>query len=143
MTQTNNLTVKEIFSLAVKNHEEGKVNIALELYNQILKIDPNHSRALNNIAVIFSDSKDYQKAISSYEKAIEINPGYADAHNNLGVIYADLGENEKAIGCYEKAIEINPNFYEALGNIANNYIRQLTDFEIAISKSNEVLKILE
>ena len=143
MTQTNNLTVKEIFSLAVKNHEEGKVNIALELYNQILKIDPNHSRALNNIAVIFSDSKDYQKAISSYEKAIEINPGYADAHNNLGVIYADLGENEKAIGCYEKAIEINPNFYEALGNIANNYIRQLTDFEIAISKSNEVLKIFQ
>jgi len=143
MTQTNNLTVKEIFSLAVKNHEEGKVNIALELYNQILKIDTNHSPALNNIAVIFSDSKDYQKAISSYEKAIEINPGYADAHNNLGVIYADLGENEKAIGCYEKAIEINPNFYEALGNIANNYIRQLTDFEIAISKSNEVLKIFQ
>ena len=139
MTQTNNLTVKEIFSLAVKNHEEGKVNIALELYNQILKIDPNHSQALNNIAVIFSDSKDYQKAISAYEKAIEINPNYADAHNNLGVIYADLGENQKAKSCYEKAIEINPNLPEIL----SNYIRQLTDFEIAISKSNEVLKIFQ
>ena len=80
-------SIEKIFNLAVKNHQEGKTDIAQELYNQVLKIDPNHSQTLNNIAVIFTNSKDYQKAISSYEKAIEIDPNYADAHNNLGIIF--------------------------------------------------------
>ena len=50
-----NLTIKEIFNLAVKNHQEGKTDIALKLYNQILKIDPNHSQSLNNLGVIFQN----------------------------------------------------------------------------------------
>ena len=80
-------SIEKIFNLAVKNHQEGKTGIAQELYNQVLKIDPNHSQTLNNIAVIFTNSKDYQKAISSYEKAIEVNPNYKDAYYNLGVIF--------------------------------------------------------
>ena len=209
MNNNINLTVNEVFSLAVKNHQEGKTDIALKLYNQILKIEPNHSQSLNNLGVIFQNqmnhekAKDYyekaieidpnyaeahnnlgnifkelgdnqkakecyekaiainpnnvdaynnlgiiyadlgenQKAKESYEKAIELNPNYAKAHNNLGVIYTVLGENEKAKVCLEKAIEIDPNYLQAHNNLANFYIGQLTDFDIAISKSNEVLKI--
>ena len=139
MTQTNNLTVKEIFSLAVKNHEEGKVNIALELYNQILKIDPNHSRALNNIAVIFSDSKDYQKAISSYEKAIEINPNFADAHYNLGVIFMKLKDYQKAKNSYEKTIEIDPNYAKAHNNQGNTF-KKLGENQKALSCFEKAIK---
>ena len=50
-----NLTLNETFELAVKNHQEGKTDIAQDLYNQILKIDPNHSFSLNNIGTIFQD----------------------------------------------------------------------------------------
>jgi len=117
MYDEKNLTVKEAFNLAVQNHQEGKTDIAQELYNNVLKIDPNHSQALNNIAVIFTNSKDYQKAISSYEKAIEINPDYADAHNNLGIIFQELSESQKAKRCYEKAIELNPNHQISLYNL--------------------------
>ena len=52
-----------------------------------------------------------------------------------------MGENQKAKDCYKKVIEINPDSFEALSNLANIYVSQLTDFEIAISKSNEALKI--
>jgi hypothetical protein len=82
-----------------------------------------------------------QKAKECYEKAITINPNHASVHNNLGVIYSNLEEYQKAIGCYEKAVTINPNFFEALSNIANSYVSQLSNFKIAISKSNEALKI--
>ena len=47
--------VEKIFNLAIKNHQEGKTDIAQELYNQVLKINPNHSQTLNNIAVIFTN----------------------------------------------------------------------------------------
>ena len=110
-------TVEKIFNLAIKNHQEDKTDIALELYNQVLKINPNHSLTLNNIAVIFTNSKDYQKAISCFEKVIKINPNYSATHNNLGNIFQKLGDLQKAKDCYEKAIKINPNYVDAYYNL--------------------------
>ena len=37
MSKNKNLTIKEIFGRAVKNHQEGKTDIAQDLYNQVLK----------------------------------------------------------------------------------------------------------
>ena len=54
MENNKNLTIEETFSLATKNHQEGKTDIAQNLYNKTLEIDPNHSQALNNLAVILS-----------------------------------------------------------------------------------------
>jgi tetratricopeptide (TPR) repeat protein len=117
MKKNKNLTIEETLNLAIKNHQEGKTDIALNLYNKILEIDPNHSQALNNLAVIFTNLKNYQKARACYEKAIKINPNYADAHNNLGIIFEKLGDLQKAKECYERAIEINPNYADAHYNI--------------------------
>ena len=110
MSNEKVLTIKETFDLAIQNHQEGKTDIAQNLYNKILEIDPNHSPTLNNIAVIFINLKDYQKAKECFEKAIKIDPNYANAHYNLGNIFKELGENQKAKECFEKAIKINPNY---------------------------------
>ena len=108
MEKNKSITIEKAFNLAVKNHQEGKTDIAQELYNQVLKIDPNHSQTLNNIAVIFKNLKDYQKAKNCYKKVIEFNPNYVEAHFNLGIIFNELREIEKAKSCYEKALEIDP-----------------------------------
>ena len=115
------MTIEETFKLAVKNHQENKTAIAQELYNQVLKIDPKHSAALNNLGVIYRYLGENQKAKDCCEKAITVKPNYADAHNNLGVIWRDLGENQKAISCYEKAIAINPNYADAHNNLGVIY----------------------
>ena len=39
--QKKNLTTKEIFSLAVKNHQENNLQAAEKLYKEILKTNPN------------------------------------------------------------------------------------------------------
>ena len=119
MNNNINLTINEIFSLAVKNHQEGKNDIALKLYNQVLKIDPNYADAHNNLGVIFQNQMNHEKAKECYEKAIAINPNYADAHNNLGIIYSDLGKNQKAKEYYDKAIVINPDYANAHNNLGN------------------------
>ena len=109
MSINKSLKIQETFNIAVKNHQEGKTDVAKELYNQVLKIDPNHSQALKNIAVIFINLKDYQKAKECYEKAVEIDPNSADAYYNLGIIFKELKEYQKAKSCYEKADNIQPN----------------------------------
>ena len=117
MSENKDLTIEETFNLAVKNHRESKTDIAQNLYNQVLKIDPNHTGAHNNLGDIFKDLGENQKAIGCFEKAIAINSNYAHAHYNLGNTFKDLGELEKSKECYEKVISIDPNNSEALNNL--------------------------
>ena len=110
-------TTKDTFNLAIKNHQEGRLDVAQELYNQILKIDPNHVDSHNNLGTLYVDLKEHQKAKDCYEKVIKINPNHVNAHYNLGVIFKNLREPQKAKDCYEKVIKINPNHVTAHNNL--------------------------
>ena len=133
-------TAEDTFNLAIKYHQEGRLDVAQKFYNQVLKINPNHSGAYNNLGVIFDNLGKYQKAKECYENAIEINSNYVDAHYNLGVILQGLGENQKAKECYEKAIEINPNHADAYNNLGN-VLQILGENEKAIDSYEKALKI--
>ncbi len=47
MSEKKNLTTKETFDLAVQNHQKNNFKAADNLYNQILKIDPNHIKTFS------------------------------------------------------------------------------------------------
>jgi tetratricopeptide (TPR) repeat protein len=140
MNNNKSLSTEETFNLAIKNHQEGKTDIAQELYNQVLKIDPNHSQALNNIVVIFINSKDYQRAKDYCKKAIEIDPNIVDAHYNLGNAFLALRENIKAKDCYEKTIEINPNHIKSHNNLGVIF-KELGENQKAKDCFEKVIKI--
>ena len=76
--------------MASQNHRKSNFKAAENLYKKILKINPNHATAHNNLGLIFHAFREFQKAISCYEKAIEIQPNYAHAYNNLGVVFQKL-----------------------------------------------------
>ena len=135
-----NLTIIEVFNLALQNHKKKNYQVAIKLYNKILKINPNHVSAHNNLGLVFKALEENQKAISCYEKAIEINPNYANAHNNLGLVFNALEENQKAISCYEKAIEINPNYANAHHNLGNTQ-NVLKEYQKAISCYEKTIEI--
>ena len=109
MKKNKDLSVEKTFKLAVENHKRNNLADAQDLYNQILKIDPEHPHAQNNLGLLFQNTGDYQKAKVFFEKAIEIDPNYAQAHTNLGTIFKELGDYQKAKVCYEKTIKINSN----------------------------------
>ena len=117
MNKNKSLTIEKAFNLAVKNHQEGKTDIAIELYNQVLEINPKHSATHYNLGGLFRGLKENEKAKSYFEKAIEIKPNLANAYYNLGEIFYELKENEKAKSCYEKAIKINPEHIDAHYNL--------------------------
>ena len=70
MDKNKSLTIEKTLDLAMKNHQEGKTDIAQKFYNQVLEIEPNHSQALNNIGIIFKTLGENQKAKDCYEKII-------------------------------------------------------------------------
>ena len=140
MNNDKNLTIKETFILAIKSHQNNNLETAENLYNTILKIDPNHIDALNNLGLVSQVSGKSQKAINCYEKAIEIDSNYMHAHFNLGSIFYGMGESQKAISCYEKAIEIDPNHKDALNNLGVIF-KELGNYPNAISCYEKVIEI--
>ena len=52
MNKTKNITTKETFALAVQNHQKNNLKVAENLYKKILKIDPDHASAYNNLGLV-------------------------------------------------------------------------------------------
>ena len=122
MNKSENLTIEEIFSLALQNQQKNNFKEALNFYNQVLEIDPNNLNARINLGVLFKELGDNKKAKNCFEKVIEINANYVDAHYNLGNILKDLKEYQKAIDCYEKVIKLNRDYVNAHYNLGAIFI---------------------
>ena len=133
MNNSKSLTTEETFNLAVKNHLEGKTDIAQKLYLQVLRIKPNHSQAHNNLGVIFNQLREFKKAKECYEKAIKLKPSYADAHNNLISTLIKQSKFKEAELSYQKAIELIPNFNNNDIRFNSDNIHKLSRLDKAIS----------
>ena len=140
MDEKKSLTTEETFALAVQNHRKNNLKVAGNLYNEILKTNPNHVDARNNLGTILLKLGKLQIAKSCFEKAIEINPSYAITHNNLGLVYKSLLELQKAKICYEKAIEIDSNFVDAHNNLGV-VLKRLGELQKAKSSFEKAIEI--
>ena len=76
MNNDKNSTIEETFKLAIQNHVKKNFDIAKDLYQKVIKIDPNHSSSHNNLGTVYKVLKEYPKAINCFKKAIEIKPNY-------------------------------------------------------------------
>ena len=94
LNMNKNLTTKEIFALALENHQKNNLDVAINFYNQVLEKEPNDVDTNNNLGVLFQSINENQKAIKYYEKVIEINPNNVSTYNNLGSLFKKIGEYE-------------------------------------------------
>jgi len=113
------LTTKETFALAVQNQQKNNLQVAENLYKEVLKTNPNHFESIFFLGTLSLQIKNFNRAIQFLNQAIQIQPNHVDSHNNLGAVFFELGKFQKAISCYEKAIQINPNYAAAYSNLGN------------------------
>ena len=61
MNEKNSLATKETFSQALQNHKKNNLQVAENLYNETLKLNPNHVDAHNNLGVILLQASFHSK----------------------------------------------------------------------------------
>jgi tetratricopeptide (TPR) repeat protein len=61
------------------------------------------------LALIYSDRKRYEKAITELKKALRINPNYLFARINLGVLYEEQKKWNEAKREYRKILQVTPD----------------------------------
>ncbi|MBA0668612.1 hypothetical protein Goklo_001504 [Gossypium klotzschianum] len=94
---------------------------AYSCYLEALRIQPTFAIAWSNLAGLFMDSGDLNRALQYYKEAVKLKPTFPDAYLNLGNIYKALGMPQEAIVCYQRAVQTRPNNAIALGNLASTY----------------------
>ena len=67
-----------------------------KLLTQAVTLDPKYDAAYLELGNIYSEQRNFERAIGFYLKAIEANPQLSDAHYRLGVAYERTGESAKA-----------------------------------------------
>ena len=127
----------KLFAQAVSEKNPAK---EMELYSQIIGIDPNIAEVYINRGILRKNMKDEEGALQDYNKAIELNPNYAMAYNNRGVLRSDKNDNEAALQDYNKAIELNPNDADAYNN-RGNLRKDLNDNEGALQDYNKAIEL--
>ena len=65
ISKDKNLKIEQIFNSAVENYEKKNFTNAKNLYQKILKFNPNHTEANYNLGLIFQQFKEYINSLFS------------------------------------------------------------------------------
>ena len=78
----------------------GRPADAIGVFNKLTEDFPTLPEPYNNLAVLYAQQKQYDKARIALEMAIKTHPSYSVAHENLGDIYARLASQS-----YDRALQ--------------------------------------
>ncbi len=70
--------------LGAAYYQQGKMEIALEEFNEAIKIDSNYSFAYNGLGLVHSALGQDAVADANFRQAITIDPNNSESHNNYG-----------------------------------------------------------
>ncbi|HMK66570.1 MAG TPA: tetratricopeptide repeat protein [Thermodesulfobacteriota bacterium] len=122
--EKGSLEVIRTFNEAVRDQKKGLWEQAMQGYQEVLILRPNHPEAYNNLGLIYQEQKQFPKALEMFQKAISLNPRYTKGYNNLGLLYLSQGKWEEAGAQFRKALEIDSNFVPAYINLSTAYKNQ-------------------
>jgi len=95
---------------------------ALKVFTDLTRDYPQLPEPYNNLAVLYAQQGDYDKAREALEAALATHPSYATAHENLGDIYIAL-----ANASYNRALMLDKS---------NQAVRSKLDLVAQIEKAN-------
>ena len=88
--------------------------LALEYYNNALRLNPTSSEALYAKAKWFQDIGQFKEATAGYEQILKNDPKHVFSMYNLGAIEFGVNKNaQKAIDYFTNAINTDPKYAEA------------------------------
>jgi predicted O-linked N-acetylglucosamine transferase (SPINDLY family) len=109
------LAVPHAFTLqaALERHQQGRLDEAEALYREIVCLQPDHVDALQLLATIAAQKKNFTEAVALFDQALAINPAHPLLLNNLGNALQAMKRYEEAIVHYDRALVLNPLYAEA------------------------------
>ncbi len=103
----------------------GQPKDAESLLRKAIEVDPQNYDAYFQLGKLYTQTKQYPKAVEAYQTAAGLRPDMAAVFYNLGFVYAVTSDYKKAEEALRRAVELHPPFVDkALFNLAMVQLQQ-------------------
>ncbi|HEY0835843.1 MAG TPA: tetratricopeptide repeat protein [Azospirillum sp.] len=109
----------DAFAAAVADHRAGRPDAAEAGYRAILRRDPGHPHANNNLAILLRGAARWEEAVACYRRAVEVLPDDAAIRSNLACTLSDQGRMAEAAAAARVALALCPDYPDAWFNAGN------------------------
>ena len=131
----------KLISNAFSFHSGGRIKKAAEIYNFLIKNKIYDPRIFINLGTIYSNLKQFDKAILLFDESIKKFPNSLEAYINLANVMLIKGKSDNAKKVLNKVIKLNPNYLRAYSNMAGIFVGE-GNFEKAELFLRKRLRIL-
>ena len=131
--------ISRAMTVAVQLHHAGKYADAERIYQQVLKLQPDHIDALNSLAMIEFQASRYDSAIARLQRVLAADASNAGYSMNLGAVYDAAGRTAEAKACYMRAIALSPTYADPYYNLGDLHLRE-RNAEAAITVFDACIK---
>ena len=136
-----------LFDQALDAHKKGYLNAALRIYQQLVKLDPEHAGGWMNLGLVQQSLGASDQAFSALKRATELAPDHGAVHYNLGNALRNRGKMREAIFAYRKALLVDPELVDAFNNLGevlmqkNDQLTAISQFRAGLHKDPEHLGV--
>ena len=110
--------VSNLMQSAQRSMSLGRPDEARELYQQVIRQDPDNIAAHLNLGLAYEQLGRGPLAEAMFRKVLELQPDHADAHLNLGLKLAAGGGFEAALASMTEALRLAPENLRARQGLA-------------------------
>jgi len=107
--QLNPRAIPAYQSLGYTYLNSGRVEEAMEQFQQVLRIDPEYSSAHHNLGIALMQKDRIPEAIEHFDRALKVDPDNPTTQANLAIALSKQGHASEAIEHYQVALRLNPN----------------------------------
>jgi tetratricopeptide (TPR) repeat protein len=131
---------KKLFKKGVNLMADEKLEEAVEIFEQALRIEPDNIETLTKLGYARFHLEEYSEALVVYDKILEIDVTNPETWNLKGLVHYEQKNNSKALNAVEKAIESDPTYGMAWYNKACflSLLNQVPESLEALKRSIEI-----
>jgi len=109
----------------------GKPALAEEAAREHIKNFPDAFHGYYELALIYRDKQEYEKAVRTLKKSLEMNPDFSSGYNELGVLYRKLDRPGPSRDSFITALKKDTRSVRAHYNLGVLYWKDYGNFQLA------------
>jgi tetratricopeptide (TPR) repeat protein len=111
---------KAYWERGLENQKNGKYQLAIEDYTDVIRLVPDLADAYNNRAWIYAWylKTNFDQAIADANQALKLKPNKANYLDTRGWAYLGKGDYDRAIADFNAALRISPSLESSINGIA-------------------------
>lgn len=134
-------------------YSDGRREDAIDYFEKALNINPNYTEVSLNLAVVYNEMGQFDKAQWVYTRAKDAGKAgstsyldpyakgkLANMHAEIGDVYQSIGLYKDAADEYRKAVALRPTFVDIKNKLGTAY-RDMRDYSKAIKELEEAIAI--